>query len=77
MCNTTTSLALFRLFIDDDGSTYDESTALYWDAPVSGHSTVQIDTFFPLAHVPGGGSLGVRTDTANALTFSVGGAEVS
>ena len=30
-CNTSGATATFRIFVDDDGTTYDETTALFWD----------------------------------------------
>ena len=74
IANTTGATVNFRLFVDDDGSTYDESTALYWDASVPANSTVEITAF--IAMNDSGGNIAVRTDTASALTFTVFGAEI-
>lgn len=75
VCNTTGSAAAFRLFHDESGSTYDESNALYWDKSVSAN-----DTLFIKPESIGSGfmlnkddTLGIRTDTANALTITVYG----
>lgn len=77
VCNTTGSTAAFRLFHDDDGTTYDESTALEWDKPVPGTNSVL------LSYEEGSGiwmsddtgNLAVRSDTISALTFTVYGKE--
>ena len=74
IANTTGTAAKFRLFVDDDGTTYDESTALYWDASVPANSTVEICTFMAMNNASG--NMAVRTDTASALTFTAFGAEV-
>lgn len=73
--NTTTSSATFRLYHDDDGSTYDESTALFWDATVEGKSTVEIvsDTDNGGIVLAGSGNLGMYGGTDLALTFTVYG----
>lgn len=76
VCNTSGGVAAFRIFLDDDGTTYDESTALFWDISVAADTTVEI-----LLHnkswwmTNSAGNLAVRTDTASAFTFTVFGAE--
>jgi len=73
--NTTPGSVTFRIFADDDGTTYDETTALFWDATIAGNTTIELDTF--LAFNNAAGNLAVRTSSANALTFTAFGAEVS
>lgn len=73
--NTTTTSAKFRIFFDDDGTTYTAATALFYDIPIEANSTIEIDTF--LAMSDNTGNLAVRTDTADSLTFTVFGAENS
>ena len=75
ICNTSGAAATFRIFVDDDGTTYDETTALYWDTDIAVDTTVQIDTFWSMNN--SSGNLAVRTDTANALTFTAFGAEIT
>ena len=73
--NTTASIATFQLFADNDGSTFDESTALIWAGPLDGGQTAIVNEFWALNNVLG--NFGVRTDTANALTFTLWGAELT
>jgi hypothetical protein len=75
ICNTTASSADFRVFVDDDGTTYDESTALFWDVSLAANTSMELDTFISMNN--SSGNIAVRTDTANALTFTAFGAEVS
>ena len=75
ICNTTATTAAFRIFHDDDGTTYDQTTALFYDSPINGNETVEIDTYWPMNN--SAGNLAVRTDTASALTFTVYGAETT
>lgn len=75
LCNTTNSDALIRIFIDDDGTTYDESTAIVYDVTVDANSFLQIDGFYPMND--SGGNLAYQQGTANAITITVFGAEVT
>lgn len=75
VCNQTASSAKFRIFIDDDGTTYDETTALFFDITIGANSTDQIDTFYAMNN--SSGNLAVRTDTNSALTFTCFGTEIT
>jgi hypothetical protein len=75
ICNTTAITATFRIFNDDDGTTYDETTALFFDAEILGNTTVSATGFKAMNN--SSGNFAVRTDTANALTFTLFGAEVT
>ena len=75
VCNTTGTTAAYRIFLDDDGTTYDQSTALFYDISLGGNATDIIDVF--LAMDNSSGNLAIRTDTASALTFSCFGAEIT
>lgn len=73
--NTSGATAKCRIFHDDDGSTYDETTSLYWDVTVNADSTFEISAGVDGAGFTIGenGTLGVRTSVASALTFTVYG----
>lgn len=75
VCNTTGGAVKFRIFHDDDGTTYDESTALYWDVPLAANQTVQIDTFIAMDNV--NGNLAYRSSVASAITITVYGSEIT
>ena len=72
-CNVSSDSAKFRVFHDDSATTYDETTALYWDVEVpAGHSAnIEINAMM------GGGNLAVRTDTNDAFNFTAYGSVVS
>ena len=74
-CNQSGAAAVFRLFLDDDGTTYDQTTALYYDVAIAADTTIQIDTFWPMNN--SSGNLATRTSVANALTFTAFGAEIT
>ena len=75
VCNQTASSAKYRIFMDDNGTTYDESTALFFDIAIGANSTDQIDTFYAMNDSTG--NLAVRTDTNSALTFTCFGTEIT
>lgn len=77
VCNTTTAVALARVFVDDDGTTYDEGTAIAWDISIEpGQAIDVVDAGF-IAMNDATGNLAVRTDTADALTFTAFGAVIT
>ena len=70
ICNTTGSDATYRIFHDNDGTTYDETTALFYDQTIRNNTTVGLDLALILKD---GGNLAVRSGTGSALTFTVYG----
>ena len=75
VANNTGSAATYRIFMDDDGTTYDQSTALFYDISLAANSTDVLDSF--LAMNNSSGNLAVRVGTANAITFTAFGAEIT
>lgn len=78
VCNVDSSARTFRIFHDDSGTSvpsYTAPTALYWDYTVPVGSTVELKATSPYTGITlrKNGALGVRTDTASALTFSAYG----
>ena len=74
IANTSGAAATYRLFLDDDGTTYDESTALAWNVPIVADSVIHIDTFHAMNN--SSGNFAYRSSVANALTITLFGAEV-
>ena len=66
--NTTADDVLIRLFNDDDGTTYDETTALIWDLKIP------VGAFFPYCAgvdmSDATGNLAYRSSVANAVTIT-------
>lgn len=75
VCNTSTASCAFRVFHDENGTTYDETTALFWDVPIAANETITVTAL--LAGYDATGNVGVRTSVANALTFTLYGAEIT
>lgn len=75
VCNTTGSAAAFSIYHDDDGSTFDQTTALHYAQAIAANDTVYITLDAPGAglFIKPDGQLGVQTDTNSALTFTVYG----
>ena len=72
VCNNTTA-ATCRVCLDANGSTYDQTTALYYDYNIADNTTLIIDIGAYLETE--GGSIGVRTSINDALTFTLFGEE--
>lgn len=79
ICNTTGSPVAARVFHDDDGTTFDQTTALYYDKSVPANDTIVLEaaTLGAGVQVQIGGSIGVRSATGSALTFTIYGVTAS
>lgn len=81
IANTSGANALFRLCLDGDGTTYDETTTLGWDVPCNDGQVVQIDygTYddgaLPINN--SSGNLAVYSSVSSAHTFTVIGREIT
>lgn len=74
ICNTSGAIANLRVFVDDDGTTYNEATAIVWDMPIypsTQPSIIEVNICMNNSN----GNLAIRTDTASALTVTVFGME--
>jgi len=73
VCNVSAAEAKFRVFLDDDGTTYDQSTAIYYDRALAANRTEILA--LQLGMSDEAGNLAVRSDVASALTFTLYGEE--
>lgn len=71
VCNTTAISADYRIFHDEDGTIFDETTALFFDVALAGNSTDVIELNTGIEN--SSGNIAVRTDTNDALTFTLSG----
>lgn len=72
ICNVSTgTTAYVYIYHDEDGTTYDETTALIWNMTVHAGETLQIEA--PIAGYKVAGRLAVKTSVANAITFTAYG----
>lgn len=75
-CNVNdTQSASVSVYLDDDGSTFDVTTALHYQVSVAPGETFEITGTITLNNPDG--AIGVQTSIANAITFTVFGDEVS
>ena len=76
ICNTDPDAAItYRIFHDDDGTTYDTTTALYYDVSLAANTSIVLE--FSLMMNDSAGNLAVRTSQADDLTFTCYGAEIT
>ena len=75
VCNTTAGAVTFQVFADADGNTYDEDTALYWNVSLAANTTLVLEANMYLNALAG--SIGVRSASADALTFTVNGTQTN
>lgn len=68
--NVSSSAAEVRVFHDNSGSTFDESTAIVWDMRLLPGEILEIDHIFINDE---NGYLGYRTSVANALNATLYG----
>ena len=79
IANVTASAATYSICHDDDGTTYDATTALFWEVSIPAHTTDMVD----FGGIGGGvmvsptGSIGVQSGTASAITYSFYGVTAS
>lgn len=72
LCNTTGSDVTFSVFADDDGTTYDETTAKFFNNVLKAGKTLDWDTFWPLSKATG--SVGFK---GAGITITLDGAEIT
>ena len=75
IANTTASATTFSLYHDDDGSTYDQTTAVVYSASLAANTTQFIDGFGAGCGlmIRSGGTLGIQSGTSSACTFTIYG----
>lgn len=75
VCNTSAGAVTYRIFHDDNGTTYNTTTALYYDVSLAANTSIILS--LNLAMNDSTGNLAVRTSSANDLTFTCYGAEIT
>ena len=74
VCNTSASAVTFRICHDENGTTYDETTAIMWDVDmVAGETKFIEEDIWMDGREDSPPNLSVRTSVGNALTFTVYG----
>lgn len=74
ICNDTGSAVGYEIFLDDDGSTYTAATRVMRGSCPANES-VNVAVWWPMVNPAG--NLAVKSGTADALTFTAWGIEIS
>ncbi len=75
VCNTTGGSVNFSIYHDETGTTYTVATALYYSVAIAANTTVSLTGL--MAGYTDAGNVAVQTSSANALTFSFYGCEIT
>lgn len=75
VANTTAGSLTFQLCVDDDGTTYSEATALYWNVTIDAYTTLQVNCYICMNNT--NGNIAFQNSTANGLTISGFGVEIT
>ena len=75
VCNSSAGALSFRIFHDDNGTTYDKDTALYYDHNVAANDTEVIDCHLYMDDNTG--NVAVRSSSANDINFIAYGIELT
>ena len=73
VCNVGSGTIKYSIYLDDDGTTYTEATAISFDVSLTTENTTFIQTYIPLS---ASGNIAFKTDTANDATITILGAEI-
>ena len=74
ICNTTASPVDFSIFVVASGSTYDATTALFFEQSVPAKTTVTLDDK-QIGQDTSNASLAIKASAGSALTFTFFGVE--
>lgn len=74
VCNTSGAAATYSIFLDDDGTTYDQTTAVFFDVPIDADDTHLLQVYWPLDSA---GNLATEASVNNAVTFTSLGMEIT
>jgi len=73
IANTSGADAIIRMFVDDDGTTYDESTTIAWDVNIPADTVWDREVTICMNN--SAGNFAYRSSVANALTITLFGLE--
>jgi hypothetical protein len=75
VCNQSASADTYRIYLDDNGTTYSQETALFYDIAISAGETHLLSVYWPMDDSTG--NLAVEAATTDAVTFTVFGAVIT
>ena len=71
VCEQAGGTPTYRIFIDDDGTTYDVTTAIVYDVALSANQSFRLEGPFYMGTAAG--NLAVRSSVLSQITFSAFG----
>lgn len=74
VCETAGNTPTYRIFVDDNGTTYDQTTAIAYDLALTANQSKRIPCYIAMNN--SSGNLAVRTSAANEITFTCFGMEI-
>lgn len=74
-CNVTTNPVSFCVYLDIDGTTYSEATAIYFNVVLEAGETWELDVSLPM--YDSSGNFAVKSSVANAITYTLSGYNVT
>ena len=75
ICNQSASADSYSIFLDDNGTTYTEATALVFDETIAAKTTVILNVYWPMNDATG--NLAVECATTARCTFTAFGLEIT
>lgn len=75
VCNISASSVSFDLYLNGSASTYNDTCALYYNKALAAHDTLEISGYYILNGK--NAFLAAKAHTANAITITVNGLEIS
>lgn len=75
LCNHTASSVTYYIYHDDDGTTYDESTALVFGVTLDANESRNIPSNICMNDATG--NIAYKIGTANAITITLYGVEIT
>ncbi len=75
VANTGSGTIQIRIFLDDNGTTYDATTAIAYDVTLARRTMLNLSVYLPMNDATG--NLAFRTDTADDACITVFGVEIT
>lgn len=75
VANVSSGSMKYSLFVDDNGTTYDESTAIAWETTLAKGNSIVIDANIMMNDSTG--NLAFQVDVASSATCTVFGTEIT
>jgi hypothetical protein len=75
ICNYSSTADAFSIYLDDDGTTYTDATALYRDVDIPANTTIQISCHWGMSNTSG--NLAIDAVTNTRITVTAFGVEIT